>query len=187
MKLGEKHRIFLIKGNEELIKLEQDAKAQYEEYSAKVKEAMENPEGHLMMLNENSHHIPYGFKTPSPDKDAYRQDQHGYWVPNKKTKSGKRIHQALRVLGPFDLPIYTWMAAKKLSVAGLVLDGGQQYFLSTQLSSNKERTEFLLFIPDVTGSQAYSHAVKEAGELGEEISYGNFYDDYRETHVYQVL
>lgn len=188
MKLGEKHRIFLITGNEELIKLGQDAKAQYEEYSAKVQEAMENPDGAPLVVQENNQLIPYGFKEPVKDKTAFRKGSYG-WVPNKKTKSGARIHQALRVLGPFELRSYKWMVEKKLFIEGVVEESAVGYFLPTVLTSNLDKTEFLMFIPEIKDKEALIDAINAAREVPgrEEISYGNYYDNYRDSHGYKVL
>jgi len=186
MKAGENHRIFLIKGNEELIALAKDAKAKFDEYQKAALAAMENPEGNIVGRKDEKRIYATGCSAPGKDKDAFKQDKNGFYIPNKKTKSGKRINQALRVLGPYDRLSYTWMCEKGVFIDDLISVDGHFYWFHSVLSTKEDCTEFLLFIPKVDESPALTLALEAAAGLGEEITYGQFYDNYREIHTFGV-
>lgn len=187
MKLGEKHRIFLIKGNEELIKLGQDSKAQFEEFEKKALAIMGSLGGSLAVSADEKRLTIHGCTIPGVAPVAFKKDKYGYYVPNKKTTLGKHIHQALRKLGAHDRLSYKWMVAKMVFVFGVVTDAGKNYIPTTMLTGNQDKTEYLLFIPEIKGCEKLSTALEVAATLGEEITYGHYYDNYRNTHGYQVL
>jgi hypothetical protein len=185
MKLGENHHIYLIKKNQELTDLARNAWSEYDAYLDKAVAAVGCERGQLIGSYDESCFIPLGCTVDLGRHFSKRKGE--YYYPNKRLKAGKEVDAKLQELGSFEFRKDKWMHSKGIMHRDFVDYEGSSYFVSTTLTCNEDKTEFLLFLPKFENVEKELKAISELPGVVTEITYGTFLDNHKKTHIYRVM
>lgn len=192
MILGQRHHIVLIKENKELIHLQGKSNACVEAWQNNLVAAVS---GYTVkdarFTIELGRFVVFQGLIKDPLQPDGKTLQPGWrkkgdiWVPDARTKEGKLIIKTITGLGrTHDIVTPKWLKENNLALSCCVTGSGAPLFLETRMTRNKDATEFIVFYPQ---AEEDSIIPEHLSALGEVLSFSEFYDKYRKTHLYVTL
>ena len=189
MKYGENAYIFLVESEE----LTSYSKQKAEELAAWVENIRKIIGFDGAIATRDDGRDMYFIGTPEkPNEFSKKNFKTGRWMPDRRYAEGKAALKAIAKLGTFTRGVDALLKDKEWYVEGWMDYKGKTYIPSTRMLTDKEHKQFIVAVPKIKpGHDFYAgnldDVLAKLRACATEITYGDYYDNYREKMRLSVI
>lgn len=186
--LGEQHLICIVNDAEAI---QAEINGYTEVYNRMINDVLSVAQGlteeDLQFRTDHEKSVWFDTCKKSPTNKGWKKHNDGY-RPDKRTKEGKQIAEFLKQQGSIPTVSKYWADLHGLyEFLFFYPESFKLRYVVTAVICNEEKTEFAIMYPNTPDHPASDEARAKLNALGKLITYGDYYDNYKDRLKYYAM